>query len=158
MKFLKQTFKWILAGAVVLFVALQFTNPPHTNPPVKNDFLARMNPPPKIAAKFRSACYDCHSDETQWPWYSHVAPMSWKVVEDVNVGRSQLNLSEWPTDPKRAWKKMETMSEDIDQKDMPLKKYTLIHKDARLTDEERNEMTQWLDKQVDMLKSQTGAE
>ncbi|HTR42014.1 MAG TPA: heme-binding domain-containing protein [Pseudomonadales bacterium] len=159
MNFLKKNLKWIFIGVAALFAALQFTNPPHTNPPVKNDFLARMNPPPKIAAMFRSACYDCHSDETRWPWYSDIAPMSWKIAQDVNVGRSQLNLSEWPSDnPKRAWKKLETMSEDIDQKDMPLKKYTLIHKDARLTDEQRDELTQWLDKQVDMLKSQGGAE
>ena len=157
MNFLKKSLKWIFIGAVVLFAALQFTNPPHTNPPVKNDFLARMNPPPKIAAMFKSACYDCHSHETRWPWYSSVAPMSWKIAQDVDEGRVQLNLSDWPSDPKRAWKKMENMSEEIDQKDMPLKKYMILHKDAQLTDDERSELTQWLDKQADMLKSQAGA-
>jgi hypothetical protein len=157
MKYLKKNLKWIFVGAGALFAALQFTNPPHVNPPVKNDFLARMNPPPKIAAMFKSACYDCHSHETRWPWYSSVAPMSWKIAQDVDEGRVQLNLSDWPSDPKRAWKKMENMSEEIDQKDMPLKKYMILHKDAQLTDDERSELTQWLDKQADMLKSQAGA-
>ena len=157
MKYLKKNLKWIFVIAGALFAALQFTNPPHTNPPVKNDFLGRMNPPVKIAAMFRSACYDCHSDETKWPWYSSVAPMSWQIAQDVDEGRVQLNLSEWPSDPKRAWKKMENMSEEIDQKDMPLKKYMILHKDAQLTDDERSELTQWLDKQADMLKSQAGA-
>jgi hypothetical protein len=159
MRFLKKNLKWIIVAAVAAFAALQFTTPPHTNPPVKNDFLTLMNPPPNIAAMFRSACYDCHSDETRWPWYSSVAPMSWKIAQDVDEGREQLNLSEWPSDnPKRAWKKMENMSDEIDQKSMPLKKYTLIHKDARLSDDQRNELTQWLEGQVKALKSQAGAQ
>jgi hypothetical protein len=158
MKHLKKKLKWIFVIAGALFAALQFTNPPHVNPPVKNDFMARMNPPPKIAAMFRSACYDCHSDETRWPWYSSVAPMSWKIAQDVDEGRAQLNLSDWPSDPKRAWKKMENMSDEIDQKYMPLKKYMILHKDAQLTDDERNELTHWLDGKVDMLKSQAGAQ
>jgi hypothetical protein len=154
MQFLKKQLKWIIVAAVVAFAALQLTNPAHTNPPVKNDFLAVMNPPANIATMFRSACYDCHSDETRWPWYSRVAPVSWTVAHDVNNGRAELNLSEWPTDdPKRAWKKMGTMSDEIDQKDMPLKKYTLIHKDARLTDDQRNELTQWLEGQIKALKA-----
>jgi Haem-binding domain len=84
-------------------------------------------------------------------------PMSWQVVQDVNEGRGNLNLSEWPADnPKRASKKMENMSEEIDNGDMPLKKYTLIHADARLTQAERNDLTQWLDGEADELKSQAG--
>jgi hypothetical protein len=154
MSFVKKNLKWCFVGVAILFAALQFTTPSHTNPPVKSDFLTIVNAPPKMAAMFRSACYDCHSNETRWPWYSQVAPMSWQIAQDVNGGRAQLNLSEWPSDPKRAWKRMEDMSEEIDQKDMPLKKYTLIHKDARLTDDQRNDLTQWLDAQVDLLKSQ----
>jgi Haem-binding domain len=140
MNFIKRNLKWCFVGAGTLFAALQFTTPPHTTPPVKSDFLTVVDVPPKMAAMFRSACYDCHSNETRWPWYSQVAPMSWQIAQDVNDGRAQLNLSEWPSDnPKRAWKKME---------------YTLIHKDARLTDDQRNDLTQWLDAQVDLLKSQ----
>jgi hypothetical protein len=162
MNFLKKKLKWMkwcVLAAAVLFAALQFTNPPHTNPPVKTDFLTVMDPPPKIAAMFRSACYDCHSNETRWPWYSSVAPMSWQIASEVREGRGQLNLSEWPVnDPKRAWKKMEDMSEQIDQKDMPLPKYTLIHADARLTDAQRADLTQWLDGEVDLLKSRAGSQ
>ncbi len=143
-----------IAGLVVVFAALQFIQPAHTNPPVKNDFLAATKAPANVSAMFRAACYDCHSDETHWPWYSHVAPISWQVVQDVNDGRDQLNLSEWPDDTKRSWKKMENMSDEIDQGSMPLKKYTLIHKDARLTEAQRNELTQWLDDEVDTLKSE----
>ncbi|HSY43769.1 MAG TPA: heme-binding domain-containing protein [Candidatus Acidoferrum sp.] len=157
MNFVKKKLKWILAAFVILFALLQLANPAHTNPPVKTDFLATLNPPPKIAGMFRAACYDCHSNETRWPWYSHIMPMSWQIVQDVNDGRDNLNLSEWPTDnPKRAWKKMENMSEEIDGGDMPLKKYTLIHADARLTAEQRSDLTGWLDDEVDKMKAQAG--
>jgi Haem-binding domain len=156
MKFVK-ILKWVIIGLVVVFAALQLIQPAHTNPPVKSDFLAAAKAPANVSAMFRAACYDCHSDETRWPWYSHVAPISWQVVQDVNDGRDQLNLSEWPDDPKRAWKRMENMSDEIDQGSMPLKKYTLIHKDARLTEAQRNELTQWLNDEVDTLKSQAGA-
>ena len=157
MSFLKKNLKWIAGVAVVLFALLQLANPAHTNPPVKTDFLATLNPPPKIAGMFRAACYDCHSNATRWPWYSHIMPMSWQIVQDVNDGRHNLNLSEWPADDaKRAWKKMEDMSEEIDGGDMPLKKYTLIHADARLTAAQRSDLTGWLDDEVDKMKAQAG--
>jgi hypothetical protein len=157
MNLVKKNLKWALAAMAVVFALLQLANPAHTNPPVKTDFLAALNPPPNITGMFRSACYDCHSDETRWPWYSHIMPMSWQIVQDVNVGRDNLNLSEWPADnPKKAWKRMEDMSEEIDGADMPLKKYTLIHADARLTAEQRSELTGWLDGEVDKMKAQAG--
>ncbi len=157
MKFITKNLKWIFMAACVAFALLQFTTPAHTNPPVEADFLAATAAPPKIAAMFHSACYDCHSNETRWPWYSKIAPISWQIAQDVNDGRKEVNLSEWPTNNlKRAWKEMENMSDLIDQKEMPLPKYTLIHKDARLTDEQRDELTQWLGDEVDSLKAQAG--
>jgi hypothetical protein len=157
MNFVKKNLKWIVAALVVLFALLQLANPAHTNPPVKTDFLATLNPPPKMAGLFRAACYDCHSNQTRWPWYSHIMPMSRQIAQDVYEGRKHVNLSEWPTDkPDLAWKKMEDMSEEIDQGDMPLKKYTLIHADARLTAEQRSDLTGWLDDEVDKMKAQAG--
>lgn len=154
MKSLKKYLKWAVAGLAIVFVLLQFIQPAHKNPPVKNDFLAATKASPPVAAMFHAACYDCHSNETHWPWYSHIAPVSWQVVQDVNDGRKELNLSEWPAIPRSAWKRMENMSDLIDDSEMPLKKYTLIHKDARLTDDQRKELTDWLAAQVDALKSQ----
>ena len=137
-----------------MFALLQLANPVRPNPPVKTDFIAATAPPPQIAALFRAACYDCHSNRTRWPWYSRVAPVSWQIAHDVNDGRAQLNLSDWPLgNPKRAWKKMEDMSEEISQREMPLKKYAWIHADARLSANQRAALTQWLDGQVARLKA-----
>jgi hypothetical protein len=150
--------KWIFGALVVAFVSLQLTNPARTNPPVISDLMATNPPPPAIAAMLHAACYDCHSYETKWPWYSHVAPASWLVVSDVNDGRKNLNLSEWPAgEPKRAAKRLENMSEKIGYGEMPLKKYTMIHADARLTDSQRKELTGWLDAEAARLKSPAAA-
>lgn len=146
--------KRVLVIAVVGFALLQVVQPSRTNPPVTNDFLKATSAPPEVAGLFHAACYDCHSDETRWPWYSYVAPMSWQIAQDVNDGRWHVNLSEWPTNNANlARKKINNMSDQIDSGDMPLKKYTLIHKDARLTSEQRDELTQWLDAQAKALKA-----
>jgi hypothetical protein len=152
---MKKKLKWIFGALVAVLVLLQFTNPARTNPPVKNSFPV-TNAPPQVAVMLRASCYDCHSHETRWPWYSHIAPVSWLVVSDVNDGREHLNLSDWPVDdPARAAKKLENMSEKIGYGEMPLKKYTMIHADARLTDGQRKELTDWLDAEAARLKSPT---
>ncbi len=151
---MKRIFKWGIVVLVVGFAALQLVQPKRTNPPVKNDFLKATAAPPDVAAMFHAACYDCHSDETRWPWYSYVAPMSWQIADDVKQGRRHVNLSEWPGDNLNvARKKIEDMSDEIDDGDMPMKKYTLIHKDARLTPQQRDTLTQWLNDQASALKS-----
>ena len=153
MKLFKK-FKWLFVALVVAFIVMQFFNPERTNPPVKSDFVAATRPPPEIAQMFRTSCYDCHSHETKWPWYSHIAPVSWNVVSDVEYGRANMDLSDWPTNAIKAAKKLSVMSDDIQSGDMPMKKYTLIHRDARLTDAQRKQLTDWLDAQVEKLQSQ----
>jgi len=155
---MKKILKWIFGALVMVFVLLQLTNPARTNPPVVLDLMATNPPPPAIAAMLHAACYDCHSYETKWPWYSHVAPMSWLVVGDVNNGRRNMNFSDWPNnDPMRVAKRLENMSEKIGYGEMPPKKYTMIHADARLTDSQRKELTGWLDAEAARLKSPAAA-
>ena len=137
--------KIILLLLPVIFVGLQFTNPPRTNPPVVNDLAATNPPPAEITALLRAACYDCHSHETKWPLYSRIAPSSWLVVSDVNEGREHLNFSDWPTDPDRVAKKMDRINEVLGYKEMPPKKYTLLHPEARLTEAQIKTLMDWSD-------------
>lgn len=151
---MKKILKWILGALAGSFVLLQLTNPARTNPPVVSDFMATNPPPPQIAAMLRASCYNCHSYETKWPWYSHVAPVSWLVAGDVNNGRHKVNFSDWPNNnPVRAARRLEDMSEEIGYDEMPPKKYTLIHADARLTEGQRKELEDWLDSEAARLKS-----
>lgn len=157
MKLIKKC-KWILITLLAVFVIAQIFNPPRTNPPVINDFVAATAPPPEIGKLFQASCYDCHSHETKWPWYSRISPVSWTVANDVEYGRANLNLSDWPTNFAKAAKKLDIMSEDISEKDMPLPKYLWIHHDARLTDAQRKEMTDWLDAQETKLTENEAAQ
>jgi len=150
---LKRKLKWLFVALVAGFALLQLTNPTRTNPPAVSDLMVTNAPPPQIAAMLHAACYDCHSSETRWPWYSHIAPMSWLIANDVKEGREHLNLSDWPNDnPTRAAKRLENMSDEISSGEMPLKKYTRIHADARLTEIQRKELIDWLDAEAVQLK------
>ncbi len=146
--------KWklILIIAAVVFAALQLFNPARTNPPVKNDFIAAVKPPAAIAAVLRAACYDCHSHETIWPRYSRIAPAAWLVAYDVNEGRQHFNFSDWPEDPARAAKKLGSISQVVDYREMPPKKYTFLHAEARLSEAQRKEIMAWAEATADKLR------
>ena len=152
---MKKKLKWIFAESAVVFALLQLTNPTRTNPPVApgHDLMATNAPPPQIAALLHSACYDCHSYTTRWPWYSHIAPVSWLVAGDVKDGRERLNFSDWPRAlPERAAKRLERISEEVGYKDMPPAKYTLLHPEARLTADQRQQLIRWADQETARLK------
>jgi len=152
--------KWLkrIGGLALLgAIALQFTNPPHVNPPVVpgHDLLATNAPPPQVAALLKNSCYDCHSSETKWPWYSYVAPLSWALVQDVNNARENVNFSDWPHDsPQRAHKKWSRIAEAVDANEMPLPKYTLIHRRSRLTAQQRKQLVEWAEQESKRLAEQ----
>jgi len=147
----------MVVALVVVFALLQLANPARTNPPILpgHSVSATTNaPPPQIAALLHAACYDCHSYETTWPWYSHIAPVSWLVANDVKRGRARLNFSDWPNEhPVWAARRWENVSEELDYKEMPPAKYTLMHPEARLTDAQRQELIRWADAEAKRLKA-----
>jgi hypothetical protein len=143
---MKKLVKWIGGLGAGAGLALQLTNPPLQNPPVVpvHDLLASHPAPPAIAAALKNSCYDCHSFETKWPWYSHIAPVSWLVARDVEAGRASLNFSDWPTDdPKRARKRWRHIADEVQNSEMPLPNYVWIHRNAALDAEQRAELVQW---------------
>lgn len=154
---MKRWLKWIGAAALVGFAALQFTNPAHTNPPVApgRDALATNGPPAEVAALIKVACYDCHSYETTWPWYSYIAPVSWTVVQDVNDARYSMNFSDWPhDDAHRARKRWRRIAEAVEANEMPIPKYSLIHRRSRLNAQQRQELINWARQKADNLEDQ----
>ena len=128
-----------LAVAIVL-VLIQLIPADRTNPPVRID----VDAPDEVKEILRRACYDCHSHETRWPWYSRVAPVSWWIADHVEHGRGDLNFSEWPALDFYA---QELAFKDIDEQitkgEMPLRNYTILHPEARLTDDERETILRW---------------
>jgi hypothetical protein len=131
--------RWVALTLVVVFVAVQFVPYGwwHENPPVVQDAPWPDAESERIA---RSSCYSCHSNETEWPIYSYVAPMSWLVRRDVEQGRHELNFSEWNRDAGEA----DDAVEAIDEGSMPPRSYTLMHPSARLTEEEQQRLVEAL--------------
>ena len=122
---------------VVLFLAMQIVpyGRTHTNPPVGQE---PAWPSPETRAMVRGACFDCHSNETRWPKYSWVAPISWLVQYDVNTGRQHLNFSEWQRPQRHA----KDAAEQVRTGEMPETYYTWLHQSARLTDADRARLAQ----------------
>lgn len=107
----------------------------HTNPPVTAEYAWRSA---EARAVVKKACYDCHSNETVWPWYANVAPSSWLVQRDVDEGRSRLNFSEWaPGSAVVAAALGREIAEVVAAGEMPPFQYRIMHSDARLSDAER---------------------
>lgn len=102
--------------------------------------------PPQIEALLTRACYDCHSNHTRWPWYSRVAPASWLVARDVELGRKELNFSEWGSYyPQTRRRKLQWMGRVLREGSMPPWNYRLMHPRARLNEAERAMLERWID-------------
>jgi len=131
--------KWAALAFVLAFAGVQVVRPERTNPPVDaaRTITARMQVPPQVNAILDRSCRDCHSHETRWPWYSHVAPVSWLLVDDVNAAREEMNLSEWAQyQPDEAVEILEDACGQMRARKMPLPKYIALHPGTRLSDAE----------------------
>jgi hypothetical protein len=132
--------KKILTVLLVAFIIIQFFPIDKTNPaPTPGmDFLKIKNTPPEVAKIINSSCYDCHSNETKYPWYSNFAPASWFLKNHINEGRKHLNFSTFAMyDPKIQAQKLHECIEMLEKKEMPLESYFIGHQEAKLTDEQR---------------------
>lgn len=128
--------KKILFVLLAIIVIMQFFRIDMENPAVvaENDFIAVTEPDEEVEAILRNACYDCHSNETVYPWYANVAPVSWWLKNHIDEGRGELNFSEWGTyKERRAHHKLEESIELVEKGKMPLSSYTWTHGDAVLS-------------------------
>ncbi|MCB1123225.1 MAG: heme-binding domain-containing protein [Verrucomicrobiae bacterium] len=136
-KFLKITFYVFIAA----FLLIQLKPVDRSNPKE----IADSTIPDEVKVILKAKCYDCHSNEVHWPWYSYVAPVSWWVADHVEEGRSEVNYSLWDTysEDKKEEKIGETFDEVLDG-DMPLESYVWIHRGAKVTEAEIDIIDEWL--------------
>jgi cbb3-type cytochrome oxidase cytochrome c subunit len=138
--------KKILIVLLMVFIIIQFFPIDKTNPITNEgmDFLKIKNTPEPIAKLIRNSCYDCHSNETKYPFYSNIQPVAWLLKNHIDEGRKELNFSTFATyEPKRQAHKLEEAAEYVEQKNMPLESYTLGHSDAKLSDEQRKQLVNY---------------
>jgi hypothetical protein len=138
--------KALLALAVVL-VLIQIFQPQRSNPPSVpvRSVIAHVPVPPLVYSTLMRACGDCHSNQTKWPWYSRIAPLSWVVIDDVNQGRRHMNFDDWDVqeNAKQENEKLADICKEISRKGMPPFSYRLLHKDLALNPAEMNFVCAW---------------
>jgi len=134
--------KWFLIMMIIVFVGIQFIEVERTNPPVEAD----LDAPSEVKSILKNSCYDCHSHQTKWPWYSKVAPVSWIIVNHVKEGRERLNFSIWEkyytSDQRRL--KTEILEEILSDK-MPLSMYTYTNPNSILNLNQKNIIKDWVE-------------
>ena len=138
--------KRTVLGAVIIAAGVQFVRPDRSNPAVNaaQTVQATAAVPPGVHAVLRRSCYDCHSSETRWPWYSRIAPVSWLVASDVSEARGKFNLSDWGlVPPKKQADLREDMWEEVEKGAMPLWFYRIAHPEARLTPSQEATLREW---------------
>ena len=146
--------KRILIILAILFAILQFipANRPEVTMDNPNDLLSNNEIDPAISSLIRTSCYDCHSNETHYPWYAYVAPVSFLVSRDTKEGRGEMNFSDWEKLSKIEKAEMlDEISEEVEEGEMPMKIYPIIHPDAKLSDDQRQSIIDWAEEMAESL-------
>jgi len=152
---MKKKIAYVVIG---ILIVIQFIRIDKINPPVdlSHDFIALTSPPKEVEDMFKNSCYDCHSNESKYPWYSNVAPVSWAVKHHIDEGREHFNLSEWgkilPEDQKHI---LEECIEEVEEGEMPMKGYVLAHAEADFSKEEKETLMNWIREELKPKKEKT---
>lgn len=135
----------------ILVIAIQFIPVNHQNPTVdpQKDYLVVSKAPAEVGKILKAACYDCHSNESKYPWYSYVAPVSFLVQNHIEEGRSKVNFSTWGNSSAHDLAEAsEEIPETIAEGEMPLWDYALMHSEARLSKDEKRTLLFWFRSRV----------
>lgn len=149
--------KKILIALLIVFVAIQFFRPAKNIHPVVQEKTVEsvFETPRNVSDILEVSCKDCHSNNTVYPWYNNFQPVMWFLNKHVVEGKEGLNFDEYGDyNLRRKYHKMEEIVEVLDENEMPLTSYTIIHKDAQLNTEQKLELTTWAKANMEVMKSQ----
>ncbi len=143
---MKKTVYWVLGFAI----AIQFIRPDFHNPKVNEE--VALTTDTKVMSVLKTSCYDCHSNETKYPWYHNVAPMSWVMSNNINSGRKALDFSNWVNiDEKVKLERLQRAKQLVNNELMPKSEYVLMHKNAILNNEAKKTLEDFFDAQIQKL-------
>lgn len=139
--------KKIFLGILIVIILIQFIRPEkNVSPEVVNDISTVMNVPKNVQEIIKTSCGDCHSNNTKYPWYSEIAPVSWYLASHVNDGKKHLNFSEWAAYNKNQKEHIiKDLKKELKSKEMPLNSYLWIHKEAIVSPEQYKILLDWID-------------
>ena len=136
---------FILIGLIAIIIIIQLIPVDRENPSTNTELALKA--PPDIMTILEKSCYDCHSNNTNWPFYSYIAPVSWLIASDVQNARKHLNFSEWNNLPaEKKTKSKEEIIEEVSEDKMPLPIYLIMHSAAKLSDEQKMKLKEWAEK------------
>jgi hypothetical protein len=142
--------------AVAVFIVIQFFRPAknHWNGPAANEIQKQFLVPAEVQEVTRNACYDCHSNNTNYPWYAEVMPVGWILADDIHDGKSELNFDEFGSyRPMRQYRKFREIQEQIESREMPMPSYVMMHKKADLSEETKTLLISWTIAMRDSMKA-----
>ncbi|MDQ6812591.1 MAG: heme-binding domain-containing protein [Bacteroidota bacterium] len=148
--------KKVLVAIGVVFVIIQSIQPARnkSGQVLPADITKIVNVPGNVLNIFQKACYDCHSDNTRYPWYMSVQPLGWMMASHIKEGKANLNFSEFGTYSNRKQaNKLRSISKSIEEGSMPISSYTLMHADAKLSKENKELIANWVTKTRDSLSA-----
>lgn len=149
-----RVWQYLLGGFVLIGLAIQFVpnELPSTEMNNPGDLIGSGIISQEVAGMLKTSCYDCHSNETVYPWYSNVAPFSWLVAKDVREAREELNFSTWlEYDMMEKLEKLDDISIEVKEGEMPMGIYTAIHTSAKLDEAQRQLIVEWAEAAMDVV-------
>jgi hypothetical protein len=152
-KFLKRFFLLLL----VVFIFIQFFRPAKniSTDISANDITTKYAVPQDVQTILKTSCYDCHSNNTAYPWYNNIQPVAWWLADHIKEGKNELNFSEFASYRiGRQYKKLEEINKEVKEDEMPLESYTFIHGDAKLSEQQKLRIANWVNTLRDSIKTQ----
>jgi hypothetical protein len=146
--------KIILLVVLLVFAGIQFipTNRNQSDIVPATDLMEVYNVPKKVEVIFKTSCYDCHSNNTAYPWYNKIQPVSWIMQGHIKEGKSELNFNEFGSYSERRQKsKFKSILSQVKDGEMPLASYTLMHREAKLSENEKTDLEDWINKMLESL-------
>ena len=151
-----RSIKKILLTLLIVFIAIQFIQPAHnkSGQALPNDFVKIYVVPGNVQTVLQNACYDCHSNNTSYPWYSNIQPMAWIMARHIKNGKEKLNFSDFGSNTTRKQiSRLKGIANQIKDDEMPISSYMAMHKKANLTKEEKILIIDWMNKTADSLSA-----
>lgn len=146
--------KKVLIALLIVFIVIQFMRPARnqSGQGLPTDISKTVSVPENVQQILQTSCYDCHSNNTDYPWYNHVQPVAWILANHIKHGKRDLNFNEFGSYPIRMQQsKFKSIISQIKDGEMPLYSYTIIHKNARLTQEQKDLIISWAQHNKDSL-------
>ncbi len=154
---MKKNFKRLFLVLLAAFIVIQFFRPAKNISAgiSANDITSKYAVPQDVQTILKTSCYDCHSNNTVYPWYSNIQPVAWWLDDHVKEGKRELNFSEFATYRiGRQYRKLEEINEEVKENKMPLESYTLVHGDAKLSEQQKLTLANWVVAVRDSIKAQ----